>query len=319
MIEVPASFRRMPRWWGEGADWLDALPVLVDEQCGRWGLTPTGELRHGSNALVVAVHRGPERLALRLSPPGDDVASEVAALRWWDGRGTVRLVDADPDRRAQLLEWVHPGWTLRRLPVAETPAIVVDVLARLAVAAPLDVPDTGAVIASDAEDWPQRWVRAGRPGSPRLLDAARSAAGGVATPATPELAVNADLHVDQILRAEREPWLVVDPVLLRGDIDYDLARLLWCRLDEFATDQAVRAHLTAVVEGAGLDPERARSLVLVRAMSYLLWGLEHGLTEDPPRCLRLLEIFTAPVRSAGYGLGSAAGSTTATGEGADSA
>jgi hypothetical protein len=26
-------------------------------------------------------------------------------------------------------------------------------------------------------------------------------------------------------------------------------------------------------------------------MSYLLWGLERGLTEDPPRCLRLLEIF----------------------------
>ena len=32
-------------------------------------------------------------------------------------------------------------------------------------------------------------------------------------------------------------------------------------------------------------------LVVVRAMSYLLWGLERGLTEDPPRCLRLLEIF----------------------------
>jgi streptomycin 6-kinase len=37
-----------------------------------------------------------------------------------------------------------------------------------------------------------------------------------------ELAVNGDLHSDQLLRGEREPWLTVDPVLLRGDIAYDL-------------------------------------------------------------------------------------------------
>ena len=107
----------------------------------------------------------------------------------------------------------------------------------------------------------------------------------------PELAVNGDLHFGQILSAEREPWLVVDPVLLRGDIGYDLGRLLWSRLDELPEDRQVRAYLAAVVEAAELEPGRAQQLVVVRAMSYLLWGLERGLTEDPPRCLRLLEIF----------------------------
>jgi streptomycin 6-kinase len=46
-----------------------------------------------------------------------------------------------------------------------------------------------------------------------------------------------------------------------------------------------------MVDAADLQLDRAEQLVVVRAMSYLLWGLEHGLTEDPPRCLRLLEIF----------------------------
>jgi streptomycin 6-kinase len=46
--------------------------------------------------------------------------------------------------------------------------------------------------------------------------------------------VNGDLHSAQVLRGVRVPWLVVDPVLLRGDIAYDLARALWTRLDEIA-------------------------------------------------------------------------------------
>jgi len=291
MIEVPATFRAMPRWWSDGTDWLDALPELVARQCTRWQLTPDGDVRHGSNALVVRVRRGDQRLALRLSPPGDDVATEAAALQFWAGRGTVRLVAVDTERQAQLLEWVTPGRSLDQLPLAATAPVIGGVLRRLAVEAPADTPSTGDVITADLRGWLGRWSALGRPGAEPLLTAAIEAAEAVGEPATPQLAVNADLHFGQILSAEREPWLVVDPVLLRGDVGYDLGRLLWSRLDELPEDRQVRAYLAAVVEAAELEPGRARQLVVVRSMSYLLWGLERGLTEDPPRCLRLLEIF----------------------------
>ncbi len=55
MIEVPATFRAMPRWWTRGTRWLDALPRLVAGQCDSWGLALDGPVRHGSNALVVPV------------------------------------------------------------------------------------------------------------------------------------------------------------------------------------------------------------------------------------------------------------------------
>jgi streptomycin 6-kinase len=291
VIEVPATFRAMPRWWSDGTDWLDRLPELVAAQCELWNLTPEGDLRHGSNALVVLVRRGDERLALRLSPPGDDVATEAAALRFWDGRGTVRLLAADIVRRAQLLEWVTPGRSLHELSLTATAPVLGGVLRRLAVEAPPDTPSTGDLIAADLPDWPGRWRALSAPGPDHLLAAAIEAAEAVREPATPLLAVNGDLHFGQILSAEREPWLVVDPVLLRGDVGYDLGRLLWSRLDELPADRQVRDYLAAVVEAAELEPVRAERLVVVRAMSYLLWGLEHGLTEDPPRCLRLLEIF----------------------------
>jgi streptomycin 6-kinase len=41
-----------------------------------------------------------------------------------------------------------------------------------------------------------------------------------------------------------------------------------------------------------LDFEKARRWALVRCIDYWLWGLEHGLTEDPKRCRRIVDALT---------------------------
>src|SRR5215203_5187019 len=107
LVQVPQSFREMPRWWGdvEGRQWLDRLPRLVADQCRRWGLELDGPVRHGSNALVVPVRRGAEELVLRMSPPGDDVGQEASALQFCNGQGTVKLIQVDPGTSAMLLDF----------------------------------------------------------------------------------------------------------------------------------------------------------------------------------------------------------------------
>ncbi len=113
---IPSTFLVMPRWWHEGQNWLTQLPELVESQCRSWRLEIAGEPWHGSNALVVPVRRGTEALALRLTPPGDNVASEVAALRFWNGRGTVRSLDADVAAGATLLERLDGARSLNNIP-----------------------------------------------------------------------------------------------------------------------------------------------------------------------------------------------------------
>lgn len=102
--------------------------------------------------------------------------------------------------------------------------------------------------------------------------------------------VDGDLHHGQVLAGGRRDWTVVDPVLLRGDPECDLGRVLWTRLDELPDDADVLAALDAFVAACEVPTHRARDWVLVRSMSYLLWGLEQGLTIDPPRCRRLLDL-----------------------------
>lgn len=290
MIQVPQSFLDQPRWWHGGQQWLASLPSRVEEQRRRWGLEVDGPVVHGSNALVVPVRRGGVELALRLAPPESDVAAEVAALRFWAGRGTVQLVDADETAGAMLLERLDGARSLMHLPVIEAAALLGAMMRRLAAPAPSEARNTADIAAERLSSFDTDWERLGRPFSPRTLDRALDCATQLAS-TTSDLAVNGDLHHEQVLGGQREEWLCVDPLLLGGDIDYDLARILWYRLDELTDHRAIDTCFHAVVDAAGLDPDRARTWVLFRSVDYWLWGLDHGLTEDPVRCRRLVDHF----------------------------
>jgi streptomycin 6-kinase len=289
-IELPPSFLAMPRWWHEGEAWLAGLPGSVAEMCRRWSLEPDGAPMHGSNALVLPVRREREPLALRMTLPDARTTDEIRALRFWDGRGTARLFDADPIVGASLLERLDGELSLSRLPLAEAVPAIARLMRRLDVPAPPDAPSTAGIVRNRMPAFPDDWERLGRPFAREILETALAAGDGLRE-AAGDRAVNGDLHFDQVLRGTREPWLAVDPVLLRGDIAYDLARILWSRLDEMATDDEVRHWFDVIVEEAGLDRDRALAWVRFRTADYWLWGLNYGLTEDPVRCARLMRVF----------------------------
>lgn len=64
--------------------------------------------------------------------------------------------------------------------------------------------------------------------------------------------------------------MTVDPVLYRGDIEYDLARILWSRLDEM-DDRAVHVHFDTIVSEARLDEARAVTWVI-----FVQWTTGYG-------------------------------------------
>jgi streptomycin 6-kinase len=279
----------MPRWWNEGQEWLASLPAGVQSQCERWDLRYDGKLAHGSNAIVVPVRRYGEPLALRMAPPGSDVTEQIHALRWWDGRGMVRLLEADADRGAMLLERL--GSPLSEAPLAESIGILGGLMRRLAVPADPTSLSTADIASRRTAELARDWERLGRPFDLAWLREAEQVGGGRLATTENDLAVNGDFHADQVLRGAREPWLVVDPVLYRGDIELDLARILWSSVDAMNTDDELLDHFATLVATAELDRDRARDWVVFRTTDYYLWGLAAGLTEDPPRCNRVLRTF----------------------------
>ena len=88
--------------------------------------------------------------------------------------------------------------------------------------------------------------------------------------------IHGDLHYENVLAADREPWLVIDPKPMAGDPHYEVAPLLWNRWDEVVASgdvrDAVRRRFHTVVDTAGLDEDRARDWVVVREMHNAMWA-----------------------------------------------
>jgi streptomycin 6-kinase len=162
MITVPSTFRAMLRGSHERRAWLDSLPERVDQQCRAWSLSLDGDPWHGSNALVLPVRRGGEQFALRLTAPDESFPAEVAALRFWAGRGTVLLVETDLGAGTMLLERLDPARSLATLPLAEAHHHAGRMMRRLAVPAPSWVLRTGELVRDRLATLKSDWVALGR-------------------------------------------------------------------------------------------------------------------------------------------------------------
>ena len=263
---------------GRGPEWaafVDRLPRLARELVDDWGLVADGAPRHGHGSLVLPVRRDGEPAVLKLAFPDDEGEHEALALQRLGGEGAVQLLSADPHRRALLLERLHVT-DLDSLPVLEACEVVAGLYSRLHVPPPPQLRSVGSYL--------DRWTPALRalprdaPVPHRMVEQALSLVAGLFTADGPVVMVHGDLHYDNVLAAEREPWLAIDPKPMAGDPHYELAPMLWNRWEEaVATGNlrfALRRRFHTLVDAAGLDEELARDWVVVRMVYNALWELE---------------------------------------------
>lgn len=295
MIEIPpALLTERERQSGEaGLRWVGALPRLVMTLCSELGVELDGRrVRHGANAVVIDVRRDGEPYELKVSWHAATVAQEATALRAWDGRGAVRLLAARATEGALLLERLDSARTLRSMPLREATEVAGRLIRRLAVPAPAGIPEVRGYAAEVADTLTARNAHLGSPIPDAWVATAASLERRLAADARTTL-VHADLHYGNILAGLREPWLAVDPHAVAGDPELSVPELMWTRLDEIADGAGLQRALDTVVDAGELDAARSLAWVYVRTVDYWLWGLPLGLTDDPARCRRLLELVQA--------------------------
>ncbi|MDT5070655.1 MAG: streptomycin 6-kinase [Mycobacterium sp.] len=281
MIDLPAAVRVMaargPKW----ATWVDGLPKLVRSQFDDWDLTPDGDATNGYCSIVVPVRTADGAAAmLKMAYPDDESEHEHLALRRWAGDGAVRLLSADPHRRAMLLERLSSR-SLNELWDIEACEIVAALYQRLHVPA-LPVLRT---LSGFVEQWTGGLAELPRnaPIPRRLVEQAITIGRDFAAdPACTGTLIHGDLHYENVLAAEREPWLVIDPKPINGDPHYELAPMLWNRWGELRGDTrgGVRRRFHALVEAAGLDEDRARAWVVARMVHNVMWELADDEAPD---------------------------------------
>lgn len=289
---IPPTLRayadRGPDW----AAWLDRLPRLVGELLAEWSLTPDGVATHGNTALVLPVRTEAGRPAvLKIGWPHGEAEHEALALRHWQGRGAVRLLRADPHRWALLLERLHRE-DLGELGDVRACEVVAGLYRRLHVPAPPQL----RLLSEQCTRWVEELGAAELPVPRRMVEQARSLARDFAgDEATDGVLIHTDLHFDNVLAGDRDEWLAIDPKPLSGDPHYELAPMLWNRFEEYAgrVRAGVRDRFLALVDGAGLDEERARDWVIVRMLVNVKDEVAGDAVPDRDRVTAMLSIAKA--------------------------
>jgi streptomycin 6-kinase len=277
-FDLPAPFVARAAHDAGWAAWVDVLPRTVRDLLDEWGLSVEGSPMHGSTALVVPVASPDGAAVLKVAWPHDEGRHEILALQTWHGRGAARLVRADPRRHAMLVERLHVR-DLTAEPVLSACETVAHLYSRLHVAAPPQlVPLTRYV-----DQWTDDLERLARdaPIPRRIVEqSVRLGRSFVGDADSVGRLVHTDLHYENVLAADREPWLAIDPKPVSGDPHYEVAPLLCKRWDEVVATgdvrTAVRRRFHTVVDVAGLDEERARDWVVVRETHHAMWAIEDG-------------------------------------------
>ena len=249
----------------ERAKWLKRLPDVVGELVERWSLT-LGQPFDGpevSCAWVAPATRADGTTAVfKLGMPHLEGLDEIAGLRFWAGDPTVKLLEADEELNAMLLERCEPGTFLRALPESEQDVVIAGLLRRLwrAPTQPHCFRPLSSMIAHwSAETWAEsaRWADSG------LVNEGLRLFEELSREADTDVLLATDLHAGNVLRSQREEWLVIDPKPFIGDRAYDATQHL------FNCEVRLRADPTATIRRfsdlLGVDDERVRLWTFARA------------------------------------------------------
>ncbi len=231
MIELPARLRESSRSDPEREAWLTRLPAVVDEVAARWRLSVAEPYEPGGECAWVAPARGPggSELVLKIAWRHFEADQEADGLRVWDGDGAVRVHAAEASESCSvlLLERCRPGTALgETVSEPEQDLVIAALLPRLWRAPTRGFRALETMCEAWAASYQQRCDSLEPVIDPGLARAAIELLRTLPASAPRQALLATDLHAGNVLAAEREPWLVIDPKPYAGDPAYDVVQHL---------------------------------------------------------------------------------------------
>ncbi len=252
--------------------WLERVPDLVNDCVEEWGLRLGEPYEAGAARYTVRADLPDGTPAvLKLIHPHREAEHEADALALWAGDGAVRLLARDDERWAMLIECCEPGRHLAEIEADAALDVLVGLLPRLWKTAD----DPFRPLAEEAAWWvaylPGEWERVGRPFERSLLDVVGDALQELLATQGEQVLLHQDLHGDNVLAAQRQPWLAIDPKPLVGEREFSVAPIV--RSFELGdTRRDVLHRLDRLTSELGLDRERARWWTIGQTIAWAFDG-----------------------------------------------
>jgi streptomycin 6-kinase len=207
----------------DGRSWLDGLPALLDEYATRWNLDILAPFPLSYNYVAPCRREDGSPAVLKAGVQRGPVEHEMAALRHWDGDGAVRVLESDEAAAVFLLERLVPGIPIIAVDEADATSVAARLMRRIWRPPPQDH------IFPTLEDWAEAFdlLRERHDRTTGLLPQVKVERGeslyrDLLASQPDEVVLHGDLHHTNILSAEREPWLIIDPHGVVGDPAFEV-------------------------------------------------------------------------------------------------
>ena len=243
-------------------EWLARLPATILELAAEWELELGEPYVPGGQCAWVAP-AGEDRV-LKVGWRHREAEHEVEGLRFWDGDGAIRCFATRTfkDTTASLLERCVPGTQLGlALPEPEQDAVVARLMRRLWGHRLPEHHPFGS-LAEMCDLWAESLEGDARGTDPGLVREGAALLRELPRSARTSVLLCTDLHAGNVLQAQREPWLVIDPKPFVGDPAFEpVQHMLNCdeRLERDPIGLARR-----MAELLELDAERVRLWLFAR-------------------------------------------------------
>lgn len=266
-----------------GKQWYQRLPQFLENLAHTKALTLLPPFEHLSfNYVLPVLGSKGEEWVLKVSVPHDEFSREIQALKHFNGRGCVRLIDANPDEGWMLIEQLRPGTRLvdshneqQAIPIA------IDVMQCLW------SPVTDSMHFISLEKWLlsleqlntqkplQRWVR--KP----LRDFVIGRAKELISSQGCQVLLHGDLHHYNILQHESK-WLAIDPKGVIGEREFEISALLrnpFSVIEAPMEAKELARNLDWVVDLTAFNRERVLSWCIIQAILCVCWYFEDNMHE----------------------------------------
>jgi streptomycin 6-kinase len=250
--------------------WIAALPDIVEDFRARWSLRVGSPFEPGGRCswTAPAVDEFGGARVLKIGWLHDEAQHEAAALRIWSGAGAVHLYASEIEGRtsALLLERCSPDTALGSAVREPLQDVIIAGLLRRLWAAP--APTSGVrPLEHMCDSWADQFGTAETKNSHADLGLVRVALElfrELPRTASRRVLLCTDLHAENVLSAQREPWLAIDPKPYVGDPTYDVLQHMLNSGDRLRSDPGgLCRRLAALLD---LDAERLSLWLCSRAV-----------------------------------------------------
>lgn len=283
-MNIPQSFREtaIDAFGDKAHAWLPGLPHLLEELASEWDLVisePVPDLN--ANYVCYATTTSGEECVLKVGVPHRDLATEIEALGYYQGRGIVQAMRADPQRHAILLGRIRPGTILHDLKDNhEETRIAAGVFKRLRTAVPAQhslpnmMDKVGAKLTryrpllDEHPDFPAEWI-----------DIAEEALRVCRQSGERDVLLHGDLHHKNILHDDKRGWITIDPKGCIGHPGLEVGRFSFNFLPGPIEDAEphIRDRIAILTEELEDDRVRERAMVdIVQCLCSTIGEEENG-------------------------------------------